>query len=75
MSDERKGKGVIPWKWIMSILAAIAVVLGIVLWSNHYTLRGLFIGFAVGIGCTIAACCVSELVGKRNTTEAPPPKQ
>ena len=75
MSDEGKGKGVIPWKWIMSILAAIAVVLGVLLWRHHHIMGGLFIGFAVGIGCTIAACCVSELVGKRETSEVPPPKQ
>ena len=73
MSNGRKGA--LRWIWIMCFLAAIAIVLGISVWSSHHTMRGMFIGFAVGVGCTVMACRVSEWIGKHPGTEVPPPKQ
>jgi zinc transporter ZupT len=68
MSD--KGKGIATL--IMCFLAAIAIVLGVLFWSHHYTMRGLFIGFAAGVGCTVVAYRVSEWVSTHRRTEVPP---
>ena len=55
--------------------AAIAIVIGAVLWHRHPHTGGLFIGFAVGIGCTVVAYAASEWVFPQRKTEVPPPKQ
>jgi len=71
MSD--KGKGTVTL--IMCFLAAIAIVIGILVWNTHYTLRGIFVGFGVGIACTVVAYRVIEWIGLHGRAEVPPPKQ
>ena len=70
MSD--KGKVILTLT--MCFLAAIAIVVTPVVWSRHYTIRGILLGFAAGVGCTLVAYHISDWIGKRRRTELPPPK-
>jgi len=70
MSD--KGKGIVTL--IVCFVAAIAIVIGELLWNHHYHESGLFVGFAVGIGGTVVAYPVGEWVIRQIKTKVPPPK-
>ena len=59
----------------MCVGALIVFVIGALLWHGHYRMSGLFVGFAVGIGCSVVAY---NLIAKRKdakTPEVPSPKQ
>jgi hypothetical protein len=49
MSETRRGIVTL----IMCLVAAIAIVLGVLLWRSHFHTSGLFMGFGVGIACTV----------------------
>jgi len=60
---------------IMCVGAVIAFVIGAVLWRHHPHMSGLFIGFAVGIGCSVVAYTLIAKGKDAKTPEVPPPKQ